>query len=78
MNDYEHALYYVLWGKWDDLFTLMLRSEDDLLRKRIEHFLYAYHYALNQDEIITKHDELIAYIDYANGEEAVFSFTIMT
>jgi len=76
MTDYEQALYYVLWGKWDDLFTLMLRSHDDLLRKRIEHFLNAYYYALNQQEIVEKHDRLIAYLDYANGEHEIYPFNM--
>lgn len=65
MNHYEHALHSVLWGKWDDLFTIMLRAQDDLLRKRIEQFLHAYYYAINQQEIIEKHDDLIDYLDYA-------------
>lgn len=65
MNHYEHALHYVLWGKWDDLFTLMLRARDDMLRKKIEQFLNAYYYSINHNEIIEKHDELIDYIDHA-------------
>lgn len=65
MDHYEHALHSVLWGKWDDLFTFMLRCQDDLLRKRIEQFLHAYYYSLNQQEIMTKHDDLIEYLDYA-------------
>ncbi len=65
MNHYEHALHFVLWGKWDDLFTLMLRSNDDILRKRIEQFLHAYYYSINHHEIIERHDQLIEYIDHA-------------
>lgn len=75
-NDYEHALHYVLWGKWDDLFTLMLRSHDDVLRKRIEHFLHAYYYALTHQEVVEKHDRLIAYLDYASGELPIYPFDI--
>ncbi|HLS24023.1 MAG TPA: YhdB family protein [Pseudogracilibacillus sp.] len=76
MTDYERALYYVLWGKWDDLFTLMLRSEDDLLKKKIERFLNAYYYALSQEEVVRKHDQLIAYLDFATGEQTIYTFTI--
>jgi len=76
MTDYERALYYVLWGKWDDLFTLMLRSEDDLLKKKIEQFLNAYYYALSQEEVVRKHDQLIAYLDFATGEQTIYTFTI--
>lgn len=76
MNDYEQALHYVLWGKWDELFTLMLRSHDDLLSKRIEHFLHAYYYALNQTEIVEKHDQLIAYLDFACHGVTLYSFQL--
>lgn len=78
MNDYEHALHYVLWGKWDELFTLMLRSHDDVLRKRIEHFLHAYYYALSHQEVVEKHDRLIAYLDYASGEQPIYPFDIQS
>lgn len=66
-HDYEYALHYVLWGKWDELFTLMLRTEDDLLRKKIQHFLYAYYYSAKQAEMIQMHDALLHYVDYALG-----------
>lgn len=78
MNDYEYALHYVLWGKWEDLFNLMLRSQDDLLRKKIERFLHAYYYALDQREIVQKHDRLISYLDHACGETTVYTFDILT
>jgi len=65
MNEYEYALHCVLWGKWDELFTLMLKTEDDILKKQIEQFLHAYYYAVNQRDIIDYHDRLIHYLDYA-------------
>lgn len=64
-HDYEYAFHYVLWGKWDDLFTLMLRTQDDLLRKKIQNFLYAYYYATKQTEMVQTHDALLHYVDYA-------------
>jgi hypothetical protein len=63
--DYELALNYVLWGRWDDLFTLMLRTKDDLLEKKIHQFLHAYYYASANKEIIDTHDNLLFYIDHA-------------
>lgn len=65
IHDYEYALNYVLWGRWDDLFTLMLRTKDDMLGKRIQHFLHAYYYSTKQSEIVDTHDELLLYIDHA-------------
>lgn len=63
--DYEYALNYVLWGRWDDLFTLMLRTKDDMLGKKIQLFLHAYYYSSKQSEIMNTHDELLFYIDHA-------------
>lgn len=63
-HDYEYALHFVLWGKWDDLFTLMLRTHDDLLRKKIQNFLYAYYYSTKQSEMLQTHDKLLHYLDY--------------
>lgn len=63
--DYELALQYILYGKWDALFTLMLRTKDDLLEKKIHLFLHAYYYASADREILEKHDELLWYIDHA-------------
>lgn len=76
MNYYEHALHFVLWGKWDDLFTLMLRAQDDILRKRIELFLNAYYYSLNHNEIVEKHDELIEYLDHAMTKENQYTLKV--
>lgn len=78
MKDYEQALYYVLWGKWEELFILMLQTKDDLLRLKIEHFLHAYYYASDQQEIVAKHDRLIAYLDFACGEKTIYTFDILT
>ncbi|MCY8281280.1 YhdB family protein, partial [Bacillus inaquosorum] len=36
--DYDKALYYTHRSQWDNLLILMVRTEDDLLSKRIEHF----------------------------------------
>lgn len=65
MPDYERVLYYTMWGHWDDLFNLMIRTKDDFLSKKIEKFLSAYHYSPNEDDILLKHEYLMQYIDHA-------------
>lgn len=63
--DYDKALYYTLWGQWDELLVLMIRTNDDMLSKRIQHFLNDYHYAADQAEVIQSHDNLLHYVDHA-------------
>ncbi|HEY4600055.1 MAG TPA: YhdB family protein [Cerasibacillus sp.] len=63
--DYDKALYYILWGQWDNLLILMVRTKDDILSKRIQHFLHAYHYATDQQIIVETHDNLLCYLDHA-------------
>lgn len=63
--DYDKALYYTLWGQWDDLLVVMVRTEDDMLSKKIQLFLNAYHYSLDQSKIMGSHDNLLYYIDHA-------------
>ncbi|MFS0671872.1 YhdB family protein [Ornithinibacillus sp. 179-J 7C1 HS] len=72
--DYDKALYYTLWGQWDDLLVLMVRTKDDLLSKKIQNFLHAYHYSLDDKKIIESHENLLYYIDHAMKftPEAVF------
>lgn len=63
--DYERALYYTLWGQWDDLLVLMVRTEDDMLAKKIHLFLNSYHFEINENKIIFLHDDLLDYVDHA-------------
>lgn len=63
--DYDKALYYTLWGHWDDLLLLMVRTKDDILSKKIHHFLNAFHYSPDELEIIKKHDDLLYYVEHA-------------
>lgn len=65
LPDYDKALYYTLWGQWDDLLLLMVRTEDDILSKKIHLFLNAYHFSPDQEKILTAHDELLYYVDHA-------------
>jgi len=69
--DYDKALYYTLWGQWDDLLVLMVRTNDDLLSKKIQYFLNAYHYSLDQSKIIDSHDNLLFYLDHAMKQDSV-------
>ncbi|WP_405103360.1 YhdB family protein [Oceanobacillus sp. FSL H7-0719] len=63
--DYDKALYYTLWGQWDELLILMVRTKDDILSKKIAKFLQAYHYSLDEAKILRLHDQLIYYLDHA-------------
>jgi len=65
LPDYDKALYYTLWGQWDDLLLLMVRTKDDILSKKIHHFLNAYHFSPDQTKILESHDELLYYVDHA-------------
>ena len=69
MHDYELALRYMLWGHFDDLFTLMMRTKDDMLGKKIQLFLHAFYYAPKHKEIIDAHDALILYLDHAAEQD---------
>lgn len=63
--EYEQALFYMLSGQFDDLLILMIRTKDDILSKKIHHFLNAYHYETSERAIIKSHDELLYYVDHA-------------
>ncbi|TQS76576.1 hypothetical protein DX933_00265 [Ornithinibacillus gellani] len=67
--DYDRALYYTLWGQWDDLLVLMVRTKDDLLSKKIQLFLNAYHYSLDERTIIHSHDQLLYYLEHAMNQQ---------
>ncbi len=63
--DYDKALYYTLWGQWDELLLLMVRTQDDLLSKKIHHLLNDYHYSTDKEKLIESHDNLLYYIEHA-------------
>ncbi|WML43183.1 YhdB family protein [Neobacillus sp. PS3-40] len=64
--DYDRALYYTHRSEWDNLLILMVRTKDQFLSKKIEHFLHAYNfeddYSVIQDHLYL----LLRYIDHAN------------
>ncbi|MYL61511.1 hypothetical protein GLW20_28800, partial [Virgibacillus halodenitrificans] len=43
----------------------MVRTNDDMLSKKIQLFLHAYHYSLDEGKIIQSHDNLLYYLDHA-------------
>ncbi len=44
----------------------MVRTKDDLLSKRIEHFLHAYHFANDYSVVEKNLYTLLRYIEHAN------------
>jgi YhdB-like protein len=64
--DYDRALFYTYRSEWDNLLILMVRTDDQFLSKKIEHFLHAYNFEKDYS-VIEKHlYSLLRYIDHAN------------
>lgn len=74
--DYDQALYYTLWGHWDELLILMTRTNDDILSKKIHLFLNAYHYSTEQKDIMELHDNLLYYVDHAMKSVPVLTMQV--
>ncbi|MEI5906387.1 YhdB family protein [Bacillus spongiae] len=70
--DYDRALYYTHRSEWDNLLILMVRTKDDLLSKRIEHFLHAYNFSKDYQEVEGKFYCLMRYIEHANSQISGF------
>jgi hypothetical protein len=69
--DYDRALYYTHRSQWDNLLILMVRTEDQFLAKKIEHFLHSYHFEKDYS-VLEKHlNALLRYIDHANSSFGV-------
>ncbi|MGF3102020.1 YhdB family protein [Rossellomorea aquimaris] len=64
--DYDRALYYTHRSEWDNLLILMVRTKDDLLSKRIEHFLHAYHFSNDYTVVERSLYTLLRYVEHAN------------
>ncbi|MGE7219012.1 YhdB family protein [Priestia koreensis] len=69
--DYDKALYYTHRSQWDNLLVLMVRTEDDFLSKKIEHFLHAYNFERNYRVIQEELYSLLRYIDHASELNSV-------
>jgi len=76
IDDYERAIYYVMWGDFDPLMLLMCRTKDDVLAKRIQIFLHRYYYSPNNEEVLESHDNLLNYIDHAMQQTNDFTIQI--
>lgn len=63
--DYDKALFYTHRSQWDNLLVLMVRTPDDFLSKKIEHFLHAYHFEKDYSVLEKKLHALLRYIDHA-------------
>ncbi|NSL51966.1 YhdB family protein [Calidifontibacillus erzurumensis] len=63
--DYDKALFYMNRGEWDNLLILMVRTKDDFLSKKIEHFLHACNFSRDYSEIENKAHHLLTYVDHA-------------
>lgn len=66
-HDYDKALHYMIWGQWDDLLVLMVRTKDQFLSKKIECFLHACYYQRSELQLLESHERLLDYIDHAQG-----------
>jgi hypothetical protein len=63
--DYDKALYYTYRSEWDNLLILMVRTKDDLLSKKIEHFLHAYNFEKDYSIVQKRLNALLRYIEHA-------------
>ncbi|RWR14632.1 YhdB family protein [Siminovitchia fortis] len=65
MLDYDRALYYTHRSEWDNLIVLMVRTKDDMLSKRIEHFLHAYYFSRDYSLIERRLFSLLRFLEHA-------------
>lgn len=63
--DYDRALFYTHRSEWDNLLILMVRTKDNFLSKKIEHFLHAYNFEHDYSVIEEKLYTLLRYLDHA-------------
>jgi hypothetical protein len=65
-NDYDRALYYTHRSEWDNLLILMVRTKDQFLSKKIEHFLHAYRFEHDYTTIQRNLYILLRYLEHAS------------
>jgi hypothetical protein len=63
--DYDRALFYTHRSEWDNLLILMVRTKDNILSKKIEHFLHAYNFEHDNSVIEQEMYTLLRYLDHA-------------
>ncbi|WP_226658181.1 YhdB family protein [Pseudalkalibacillus hwajinpoensis] len=64
ITDYDKALYYTHHCACIDLSILMMKTEDDILSKRIEQFVHAFIRETEFMKVKEARDTLLSYIDY--------------
>ncbi|MDO6655785.1 YhdB family protein [Anaerobacillus sp. 1_MG-2023] len=64
ITDYDKALYYTHHCACIELSILMMKTEDDILSKRIEHFVHAFIRETEFLKVKEARDTLLTYIDY--------------
>ncbi|ASF38640.1 hypothetical protein CEH05_05770 [Halobacillus halophilus] len=74
-QDYDKALHFMIWGQWDDLLVLMVRTRDQFLSKKIETFLHASYYPGHESQMLESHEALLNYIDHAQTTLAYPAFS---
>jgi hypothetical protein len=82
ITDYDKALYYTHHCACIDLSILMMKTEDDILSKRIEQFVHAFIQETEFMKVKEARDTLLSYIDYVyriepdSGELAAITQTL--
>lgn len=66
-TDYDRALYYTHQSEWDNLLILMVRTDDNFLSKKIEHFLHAYRFEHDYTTIQRNLFALFRYLEHASS-----------
>ncbi|WP_338753455.1 YhdB family protein [Bacillus sp. FJAT-52991] len=69
-TDYDRALHYVHRSDWNNLIILMVRTNDHLLSKKIEHFLHARRFPNSYSKVEQTFYTLFHYIEHANSLNA--------
>lgn len=77
VHDYDRALYYTHRSQWDNLLILMVRTKDQFLSKKIEHFLHAYNFSRDYKIIETNLHALFRYIDHALENQSIDMETLV-
>lgn len=71
ITDYDKALYYTHHCACIDLSVLMMKTDDDILAKRIEKFVQAFIRETEFVKVKEARDNLLTYIDYVYRMEQV-------
>lgn len=70
-DEYNCVLENMMNENWNGLFFIMIRTNDDILRKKIEQLLHSFEHAMVYDDILLSHEALLAYIHHAQYKTLV-------